>query len=356
MFICLQFSHALLGLEDSQLRNLSANVPLITAYKEYIRSSAKIFCGSNCPNLEADIEAMVHLESQLAQAKLPPEVSRDPANSELRLTLKELSTRTNFNWLAEVIEPLYQALNVSSEYLPAESQGVIVNDIGYLTKMVAILAKTSPKTVAHLVGWRIVETNGPQASELFRQHSAAFEKVHLGLKKMTPRSAACFYQVNGKLGYAQMNIATSRLWIDHYFSPKDKLESEHIVESIQRTFGHLLLDNGWMADERTRFAALKKLASINRKVGYSDVLLSNDYLDYVYSLNGSSSADFETLLKEKNYFKAFRRMSVAGLQGSLKMLKGPSISDGSLWIVSPATINAMYFYKDNSISKCKVCS
>ncbi len=346
-----QFSPVALGLGDLQLKNLSANVPLITAYKEYIRSSAKLFCGTNCANLEADIDAIVHLESELAQGKLSLDVSRDPANMERKMTLKEFSAQTKMNWLGEIIVPLFKALNVSGWEQITDAQEVIINDIGYLTRVVSVLSKTSPVTVANLVGWRIVTTNGPQSSEVFRQNMLAFERVNLGLKKLPPRSTACYYQVNGQLGYPQMNMAVSRLWIDHHFPPSEKIESEHLVESIQRTFGHMLLDNGWMADEKTRFAALKKLASITRKVGYAEDLLKNEYLDSLYFINGSSSARFDELLKEKNYLKSLRKIGVYGLQSALSQLHGLTMLGDNLWLISPATINAVYFYKDNSISK-----
>lgn len=314
-----------------------------------MRSSAKLFCGNNCPNLEADIEAIVQLESELAQARIGLEVSRDPKNAELKLSLKEFSTRTNFNWLNEVVIPVYKAFGLTTD-LPTDSQGVIISDVGYFTKLVGILAKTSPRTVANLVGWRVITISGPQSSELFRQNSFTFNKVHLGLKKMPERAESCYFHVNGVLGYPQLSMAVSRLWIDHHFSPEEKLESEHLVESIQRTFGHLLLDNSWIADEKTRFAALKKLSSITRKVGYTNALLKNDYLDHMYSLNGNASL-FEALLSEGNYLKSLRTVALNGLRLGFATLKGPSMLNEDLWLISPATINAVYFYKDNSISK-----
>lgn len=60
---------ASLGLGTNELKNLSANVNIVTAYKDYIRSAAKLFCDDRCNanKLENDIDDIINLESNLAK-------------------------------------------------------------------------------------------------------------------------------------------------------------------------------------------------------------------------------------------------------------------------------------------------
>lgn len=307
-----------LGMNTFELTNLSA--PVITTYKTYIREHAKHFCGKSCPNLEADIDAIVKLETELAACKMSIDDSRNPELADVRMSVRRLSELTHFNWDSEVLAPIWKGLGISEP--PSPSTYLHLVDVNYFVKAVEVLKRASPRTVHQLLGWRLVEVASRQASEELRLLQYPFYTVRYGLKKMFSRSDSCYYFVNGKLGNPQLSFAVSRLYVDHFFSKVEKAEASVLVDSILASFKRLLVSNTWL-DEETKTAALKKISAMGKKVGYAETLLNNTHLDGLHSMDNASFADH--LISEKNYLKSLMQMYASMTAMQLKKLNGRGI-------------------------------
>ena len=299
------------------MKNLSVYPSVITGYKKYIASYGKLFCGSDCSTLEKDIDEMLHLESQLANARSPPEALHDTANSDVKLTIKELSEKSSFNWHKEVIVPIYQSFGLSN--FPLESANVNIYDASYLLKAVEILKKASPRTVANLFAWRLVQGYGSAASEQLRLITFDFLKVNMGIKKLDERWKYCMGFVNGHFGFDHLAVPVSRLYVDRYFSKAERTEALKMVESIQKSFGRLLLDNEWL-DEDTRFAALDKLALLTKKVAYPESFLDNAHLDANYGLNNATLA--KEVQEQENHLLSMMAANNAFIKLQFQQING----------------------------------
>ena len=229
----------------------------------------------------------MHLELQLANARLSPEALHDTANSNVELTIKQLSEKSSFNWHKELIVPIYKSYGLSD--FPPESANVNIYDAPYLVKSVEIMKKTSPRTIANLFAWRLVQSYGSAASEQLRLFEFEFLKVSMGIKKLDERWKTCMSFVNGQFYFDHLALPVSRLYVDRYFSKAERTEAVKMVDSIQKSFGRLLLDYEWL-DEDTRFAALDKLAMLVKKVAFPESLLDNAHLDAIYGLNNATFA------------------------------------------------------------------
>ncbi|XP_017492575.1 PREDICTED: neprilysin-11-like [Rhagoletis zephyria] len=139
------------GLGDKELQNLTANAKEITAYKAYIRSAAKLFCGANCPTLEEDIDDIIHLESALASSKLSVEDQRDPETLYNLLTFKQLADRSKFDFLAHILIPAVKALGYTPTAQPTDQ--LIVSDVNFTIKAVSIISslKSPDRTLANYI-------------------------------------------------------------------------------------------------------------------------------------------------------------------------------------------------------------
>lgn len=313
-----KFAPADLGLGDYQLKNLSAFPAIINAYKKFIKQNGQLFCESDCSTLEQDVSDIVNLESQLASARLPPEDLHDTANSDVKMTIKQLSDKSSFDWHKHVIVPLYKGYGLTN--FPSESAYLNIYDVPYLVKTVEILKKTSSRTVANLIAWQLVKAYGTPASEQFRLIAFDFLKTNFGIKKLNNRTDSCMNFVNGRFGFDHLSLPVSRLYVDKYFSTRERAEATKLVDSIQKSFGRLLLDNDWL-DEETRFAALDKLATLTKRIAYPESFLNNSHLDSIFGLNNVAFA--KEIQKQNNHLlsmiavsSAFQRLQFAQINGT----------------------------------------
>ena len=314
-----------LGLKPFELANLSS--PVVAAYKTYIRGHAKYFCGTGddhntttCPHLEADIEALVKLEAELAAARMSVDDSRNPALVDVRMSVRRLSELTHLNWTSEVLAPIWRALAISNS--PDQSTFLHLSDVNYFVKAVAVLGRASPRTVDQLLGWQVVARAGALASEPLRRLQFAFWEVRYGLRRQPARTDNCLYLVNGKLGTPALSFALSRLYVERHFSAVEKREATTLVDGIQASFRRLLLlegRNNWL-DAETKAAALQKITAMSKKVGYAESLLDNGHLDGLHALENASFA--EGLIAKRNYLKAMLQMAVAMNGKQLGQLNG----------------------------------
>lgn len=251
---------------------------------------------------------------------MPIEDQRNTSKTDVLITIKEFNKKTNFNWLTEILTPVWKQFGSSD--IPSESDYLHLNDVEYFVKLVKILNATSPQTVSNLIGWRLISTQGPQSSEKFRQIAFSFNKIITGVQKMPDRWESCYYQVNGKLGYPQLSRALSRLYVDKYFSKTDKDAVTVMVNDIQKSFHNLLLSNNWL-DEQTRSKALIKLSMIKKKIGYSEKLSNNTELDRLFYLENSTFAN--ELINNKNYIKSMIMLNAKSMKEQIAAFRGPSI-------------------------------
>ncbi len=333
-----------LGLGDKDLKNLTSNAKLVTAYRDYIRSAGKLFCGEDCSALEADITELINFESELAKVKMPLEDQRNPDKTYNVWTLKELSEKTALNWRTELFQPTLRLLGLPQVAAAlTDAQSVRISDVQYVLKAVELLRRASPRTVAHLVGWRAVAGNGPRSSEQFRQLAFQFSQVSSGVKRQSERWEMCYGQANGHL-----SMAVSRLYVQRHFSPAERAEAVALVEAIQQSYRELILhENDWL-DPVTRANSLVKLNHVTKNVAYPEWLLKDEELDELYSLTNQSFA--EELLAERNYMSSLLKFSLNRDREEIENFDRPNTIEKN-WPMPVTLVNAAYSGNQNSISK-----
>lgn len=289
-------------LGDKDLSDLNKNPKLVKAYKTYILKAAQLLCEEKCnaTDVEADIEAIIQLESALAKVKLPIEDRRDPEKTYNKLSLDELHSKTQFDWLNKIFLPVWKKSGVT---VPITGHTkVIVSDVAFLVKAIPILSKTPPRVIENYFGWLVVSRYGSSSSESFRDVRFEFNKVHQGVTRSTERWRSCLSLANSHLSWA-----ISRLYIDNYFTEQEKKEAASLIEEVQHAFVHLLRENSWL-DAQTKNASISKLNHVTKNVAYPKWLLNNVELDKFYALENRNFVN--ELLTGKNYILSLTRFTV----------------------------------------------
>jgi predicted metalloendopeptidase len=112
--------------------------------------------------------------------------------------------------------------------------------------------------------------------KIFQDEKLKFDQVYFGTKVQPKRSLVCSNMVQSK-----MEMAVGQLYIRKYFNNKSKKEALNMVNNLLSEFKLILNENEWMEDESKR-RAIEKVHSIDTKIGYSDQILNDTYLDILY--------------------------------------------------------------------------
>uniref|UniRef100_A0A8P4K2J4 Neprilysin n=1 Tax=Dicentrarchus labrax TaxID=13489 RepID=A0A8P4K2J4_DICLA len=139
----------------------------------------------------------------------------------------------------------------------------------------------------------------------------------------------CALYVNNNL-----DNAVGRLYVQEAFSEKSK---ELMIKDIRQVFISNLDDLTWM-DAETKKAAEEKARAIRERIGYSDNIMDDEYLNNEYKDLGYSAEEyFENILQNLEYVqkKRLRKLRV-------KVNKEE-------WVTGAAVVNAFYSSSKNQI-------
>uniref|UniRef100_A0A8D3DE65 Neprilysin n=1 Tax=Scophthalmus maximus TaxID=52904 RepID=A0A8D3DE65_SCOMX len=158
---------------------------------------------------------------------------------------------------------------------------------------------------------------------------------HFALSGTTSEAAVwrqCALYVNNN-----MDNAVGRLYVQEAFSEKSKeLVSREMIKDIREVFISNLDDLTWM-DAETKKAAEEKARAIRERIGYSDNIMDDKYLNNEYKDVYNAEEYFENILQNLEYVqkKRLRKLRV-------KVNKEE-------WVTGAAVVNAFYSSSKNQI-------
>ncbi|MEO8466097.1 MAG: M13 family metallopeptidase [Gammaproteobacteria bacterium] len=134
----------------------------------------------------------------------------------------------------------------------------------------------------------------------------------------------------GALSGPSMGEASGQLYVKRYFSPQSKEAMRALVENLRAAYRARISQLAWMS-KTTKSAALRKLETINVKIGYPD-----RWRDYT-ALEIAPDEPFANRKREAAFARA----------RDLERLTKPA--DRGEWGMSPQTVNAYYRFSWNEI-------
>ncbi|HET6438857.1 MAG TPA: M13 family metallopeptidase [Anaeromyxobacter sp.] len=222
-------------------------------YRAHIRRLLEL-AGFNVAQANSATEAVLDLETRLAQATLDDETARDP---------HELDHPTSVAVLGELAPHLDWSAYLEGLGVPREDLNV--EQPAFVVEVDRLLAGEPVGHWRDYLAFHLVRSAAPQLSAPLAMESFRFEGGYLqGIRGQEPRWKRCAEQEDELLGEA-----AGQKYVERYFPPAAKARVEDMVRNLLAAMKESLEELPWMGPD-TKERALEKLASFGAKVGYPD--------------------------------------------------------------------------------------
>lgn len=200
-------------------------------------------------------EAIVALETQIAQKHLSRVESRDAEKNYNRHTKAELTALMgDFSWDAYA-----KASNLEN------AQEVVVRNLPYFQTLSELFAGTDVTTWKAFMAFKLLDTYAPRLSKDFVDLNFAFHSTALnGVPENQPRWKRAVNATSTVLGEV-----LGQQYVAKHFTPEAKAKMSALVENLTRAYGESIKQLDWMSED-TKKAALEKLNKFTPKIGYPD--------------------------------------------------------------------------------------
>lgn len=297
--------------EDENTKNIREQ------YKQHIVNMFQLF-GADEAEARRSMEAVMEIETRLAQASLSAVELRDPMNSYHKMTFDELVKEVpGVDWRAH-----FDALGMtglkelSLDHPAAVKEAVkIINEVE-LDKQKAYLS------------WRLMtEAASFLTDEIRGENFNFFGRVMSGRQQESPRWKRAVSTVSACLGEA-----VGQMYVKQYFPAEAKERMVTLVKNLQGALKERILAQDWMSDS-TKQKAVEKLDAFYVKVGYPD-----KWTDYSALTIDPKASYWDNMEKASTF--AWNRMIEENYNKPV---------DRDKWHMTPQTVNAYYNPTTNEI-------
>ncbi len=282
-------------------------------YQAYV---AQMLHLADWPDADAQAQAIVDTETQIAKASWSITQDRDPTKTYNPMTPAELAAASpGFDWAA-----FLGAAELGS------AKRVVIAENTALPQIAQIFAATPVKTLQAWEAFNVVDSAAPFLSHDFVDARFEFRsKVLSGQQEQRPRWKRAVATLNG-----QMGEAVGKLYVAAYFPAESKAKMEALVGNIRAALRARIQRVSWMSDA-TKARALQKLSMLGVKIGYP-----------------SKWRDYTALqISDADLYGDAERASAFEWRRKVKRLYQPV--DKTEWGITPQTVNAYYNPTRNEI-------
>ncbi len=305
-----QLRPAGLGLPDRDYY-FSTDARTVQIRAAYVAHVTKMFqlLGDSAAAASAEAQAVMALETQLAQNTLGRVQTRDPASTYHKMTLADVQT----------LAPALDLPAVFAQTGLPSTVAVNVTQPDYVKALSAILAAAKPSDLQAYLRWHTVHAYAAALPSAFAAENFDFySKTMQGVPSAQPRWQQCTGATDRTLGEA-----LGQFYVAQTFSAADKARALAMVKNIKQTLRDDFSTLSWMS-QPTRQRAVAKLDAFLLKIGYPDKWRSYTGLPITrssYAQNLVHAAQFNS-------------------RDALAQIGKPV--DRSRWGMTPPTVNAYY--------------
>ncbi|WP_430431537.1 M13 family metallopeptidase [Oceanicaulis sp.] len=302
-----------LGNRDYYLEDTERFQQYRDGYRNYIIRLHEL---AGLENGEANADAILALETRIAEAHWTREDSRDVTQTYNVMTMDEL----------DVLAPSFN-FSEGAQALGLDVENLIVVQPTAIEQTSAIFAETDIDTIKAWMTFHFISDRASWLPAEFDQASFEFFGQTLrGQTEQRPRDRRGVNLVGGALGHA-----VGQIYVERHFPPSSKTQMEDLVNRLTVAFRGRLEQLEWMDDE-TREQALTKLSTFEPRIGYPEIWDTYEGLEI--------SAD--------DYFGNRVGMAERGWAEQLEDLANPV--DPREWGWPPQIVNASYSPLQNQIT------
>jgi putative endopeptidase len=287
--------------------------------QKYLEHVARMFVllGDNDAAAKKEAQAVMDIETKLADAAFKRVMMRDPKNRDHKMKVAELAALApNFKFdrfFASTGAPAFSEVNV----VPPD----------FFQKVNPVVDSFSLDDWKTYLRWHAVRAAAPTLSDPFVKENFSFFGQYLsGQKELQPRWKRCVQTTDMLLGEA-----LGKPYVDETFGAEGKERMLKMVGALEEALGQDIQDLDWMTAETKKQAAVK-LHAITNKIGYPDAWRD-------YSSVKVERGDFLGNAQRARAFEIKRNLNKIG-----KPL------DKKEWGMTPPTVNAYYSAANNDIN------
>ncbi len=284
------------------------------AYRDYV---IRIQTLAGVKNPAAKADAIIALETKIAQAHWTPERSRDVEQTNNPMSLEKLQALApQFPW-----GPMMSRAGLGAPAKIRVRQTTEISTAGEL------LSSTPLATWKAYLAYHFLRTHAQYLPRAFDQANFDFFSHTLrDVPMQRERWKRGVELVNRDLGEE-----VGRIYVAEHFPPEAERQTSELVANLRAAYGERFQASAWM-DEATRKAALLKLSTFDPRLGHPKT-----YIDY--SGLKVSRAD---LLGDAVRSERF--------EWALQLKRFPKPVDKSLWNMVPQEVDAYYSPLTNQIT------
>ncbi|AWO98887.1 putative neprilysin [Scophthalmus maximus] len=309
------------------------------AYEQFMIDLAKLIRADrdlvvNETSIREQVTRVMDLERDIANSTDTPEDRNNPVLLYNKMELGSLNANFTlevesqaFNW-SYFTAKIMDTVDIS---VP-DTEKIINYSPNYYRRLNLVLARYTKRDLQNYVVWRFAMNMVVGLSRAYRDTRKAFRKALSGTTSEAAVWRQCALYVNNN-----MDNAVGRLYVQEAFSEKSKELMEEMIKDIREVFISNLDDLTWM-DAETKKAAEEKARAIRERIGYSDNIMDDKYLNNEYKdLSYNAEEYFENILQNLEYVqkKRLRKLRV-------KVNKEE-------WVTGAAVVNAFYSSSKNQI-------
>jgi predicted metalloendopeptidase len=226
--------------------------PVRDAYRGHITRLAEL------AEVSIDADAVVRVETAIAQGELAPAQKRDPVATYNAMPLAQLfALAPHFPWQAHL-----DSLGVG----PLEAVQVV--SPGAVRALETVLTSVPIADLRHYLRWVIVDAKAGLLDQPVADEEFAFHDRVISVGTVQPsRRAVCLYRTRNRFPWE-----LSRPYVQKYFPPASRLAVQAIVNALRATFAQRILSRPWL-DPATRKEALAKLNAMGEHLGAPELPL-----------------------------------------------------------------------------------
>ena len=226
------------------------------AYRAFAKT---VLATAGRPAADADVDAVLALETQLAEASRERAKLRDPNASYNPMTPAELAAAApGLDW------PAYLAVLTAGANTP---QRLIVSQPEFATRVARLAADTPLDVWRSYLALRVLDVAAPRLPKAFANASFEYRgKAITGLQAPAPRNEDVIQQIGGRYGTEPVALALGELFVARAFSPEAQRRSSALVEDIRASMKERIEKLDWMTPP-TKARALEKLARMQPMIG-----------------------------------------------------------------------------------------
>ncbi|HYR87853.1 MAG TPA: M13 family metallopeptidase [Terriglobia bacterium] len=285
---------------------------------DFVKHVARMFelLGDAPEKASKGADAILNLESQLAEVSMAPAELRDPAALDNKRSMAQLATLTpEFSWTNYVSERGVRKLSEINVAQPKFFEGV--------NRLLKSVPLADWKTYLR---WQVIRNAAPRLSTKFVNEDFDFYgRTLTGTKELLPRWRRCVAATDRLLGEA-----LGQAYVAKQFPPEARARVDAMIDNLVRAFRERIQSLDWMSDT-TKRQALLKLEAFTRKIGYP-----------------ARWKDYSSLrLARDRYFTNYRQGDALEIKRDVAKIGKPV--DKTEWTMTPPTVNAYYNPANNEI-------